>query len=223
MAATSFRVFGVNSDRVKPGPDAAPEGKLLIWEREWHWVFDGLVYGTPRKSELADSWEPLRPPKLSNIEELDQERVAEWDAKLHGPEGWVRRSIPVRMGGRDAEPEVWKQILEAKTAEQIRSAYRASSFWLNPEANLRPWVRDLEEHAEGFLTSKSYRYPGSERPSSVEKCVIHFARAMAGIEIGISPARAIDRIRTMKHGDECACMMCEIARWKSIENPYRVE
>jgi hypothetical protein len=212
------KVFGVNSVRRKPGPVPAQEGTLLIWEHEWHCVFHGLVHGVPPRNEEVDDWELKRPPKLSNIDELDQERLGEYRGMIQRSGGWARRVRPVRTTGMAPEPKVWRQILIARTPNQVRLAYRASSFWLNPQACQRPWVKDLEEHAPEFLTAKSYRYPASDRPSSTEKRVLHFARAMAGIEIRISPVRAIDRIRTMKHGDECPCTMCEIARWRGIRD-----
>ena len=86
---------------------------------------------------------------------------------------------------------------------------------------MRGWTEDLDKYAAEFLTAKAYRYPASERPSSEEKRVLHFARAMAGIMTGISPARAIDLIRAMKHGERCECTKCHVSRWDRFEQLVR--
>jgi hypothetical protein len=188
----------MNSKRSKPGPKPALNRNLLVWEREWYWIFDGLVRGMPGTHGVEQTWELVRPPKLSGIPELDEERLEAWNAKTITRDGWIPVRYHRQTRGRAAETDVWKKILEAKTPAQIRKAYRSSRFWLNPAKNMRGWVENLEKHAKEFLTAKQYRYPSSSRPSSTEKRILHFARAMAGIEVGITPARAIHVFRTMK-------------------------
>jgi hypothetical protein len=207
----------VNSRSAKPGPKAALDRNLLVWESEWYWIFHGLVYGIPARNELDQDWEMIRPPKPARFAELNEERIAEWNAKTRTPEGWVPVTRRYRTRGRAAEPMIWRQILRARRPAQISAACRASPFWLNPKRNMRPWVEELEKQAKEFMVAKKYRYPGSTRPSSTEKRVLHFARAMAGITVGIGCARAIDVIRTMKHGHKCPCRRCENLRWTSLE------
>jgi hypothetical protein len=207
----------VNSNTSKPGPKPAIERNLLIWEREWYWVFDGLVRGIPATDGIEQDWEPIRPPKLSGIPELDEERLATWNAKHFTSEAWVPRRYRRQTRGRPAERDIWIKLLRAKTSAQVRAAYRASRFWLNPSKNTRGWVEELDKHPQDFLKAKTYRYPKSKRPSSEEKRVLHFARAMSGTMTEIGPVRAIDVIRTLKHDNECGCTKCHVDRWNSFE------
>jgi hypothetical protein len=133
---------------------------LVVWEHEWYWVFHGLVRGTPASDEIAQDWEPIRPPKLSGITELNKERLAAWNAKSRTPEEWVPKHYGEQIKGQPAEPNDWNKILRARTPAQVRDAYRS----------MRPWVEDLEKHAAEFLTAKKYRYPGSRRPSTRTEC-----------------------------------------------------
>ena len=110
----------MNSSASKPGPKPALERNLLIWEREWFWIFDGLVRGIPATDGVEQVWELIRPPKLSGIAELDEERLATWNAQTITKEGWNSRGQRQRTRGRPPEPDVWKRLLRAKTAAQIR-------------------------------------------------------------------------------------------------------
>jgi hypothetical protein len=212
-----MRVFGVNSKNSKPGPKPATERNLLIWEHEWYWIFNGLVRGIPATDGIEQDWEPIRPPKRSGRLELDEERLAHWNAKTRTQEGWIPRRYRRRTRGRAAEPDVWLRLIKARTPAQVRKAYRSSRFWLNPSTNMRGWVAELEKHAAEFVNAKTYRYPGSQRQSSEEKRILHFARTMAGVMTGIGSARAVDLIRTMKHGEECNCVKCHVGRWNVFE------
>ena len=60
-------------------------------------------------------------------------------------------------------------------------------------------------------------YPRSDRPSSENKRVLHFARAMTGIMEGIGAIRAIDLIRLRQHGTSCGCVLCEIEKWEKLQ------
>jgi hypothetical protein len=211
----------VSSKSSKPGPKPAMGKNLLLWEREWYWVFNGLVRGIPATAGIEQDWEPIRPPKLSGIPELDEERLAAWNAKSITQEGRIPRNYRRRTRGRAAERNVWAKLLRARTPAQVRKAYRSSRFWLNPAKNTRGCVEELRKHAPEFLTAKDYRYPGSDRPSSQEKQILHFARAMAGIMTGIGPARAVDLIRTMKHGKGCGCTKCHIERWNVVQRAIK--
>jgi hypothetical protein len=145
-----------------------------------------------------------------------------WNAKTRTPSGWIPRMYRQLTEGIAAETEVWKGILEAETPAQIRKAYRSSPYWLNPASHQRIWVKELHTHADEFLTAKKYRYPGSSRASSAPKRILHFARAMVGIMVGIGPARAIDLIRTRKHGRRCKCVQCHMGRWNRLQKPFGI-
>jgi hypothetical protein len=190
----------------RPGPKPALDRNLLVWESEWYWIFHGLVRGIPSTSGIAQEWEPIRPPRKTGIAELDEERSAAWREKSTTQEGWIPIKYHQRTRGRAAEIDVWEKLLKARTPDQIRKAYRSSRFWLNPAKNMRGWVEELDKHAKEFLTAKKYRYPNSKRPSSEEKRIMHFSRAMAGVMTGIGPSRAIDVIRTMKHEKNSRCI-----------------
>jgi hypothetical protein len=164
----------VNSNRAKPGPEPALERGLLVWEHEWYWVFHGLAHGIRSLNGIEEIWTPIPPPKLSRIVELAEERVAARNDKLRGREGWVKEKVPIRTRGRGRELMIWKRLLAARTASQIRRACRASRFWLNSTRTRRRWVEDLQTHAQEFMTAKSYRYPSSSCTTSEDKRVRPF-------------------------------------------------
>ena len=170
-----------------------------------------------RKMTSPASWKvkrPSPPPKLSGNREVDEERIRDWRREIVSTRGW--REVRTRSKGRrPAEPEVWEQVKRAQKPNQIREACDTSPFWLNPTASRSPLVGDLRIHASEFLAAKKYRYPKSNRPSSEEKRILHFARAMAGITQGISPARGIDLLRNLEHGKNCQCVSCMAKRYRT--------
>src|SRR6516165_7564510 len=176
---------------MKRGPKEVPIGTLIVWEYTWYRVFYGLAFGIPGRREVDSAWEPPRPPRLS---EFNAEQVRAWNREMREGE-WREVRTPFRTKGKPAEPEVWEQLKLARTANQIRKACDASTFWLNSSASPYPFVADLRTNASAFLRGKQYRCPNSNRPSSEKKLIGHFARVMAGITVGISAARAIDRLR----------------------------
>jgi hypothetical protein len=209
----------VSSSRTKPGPKPAIDRDLLIWEHEWYWVFCGLTQGIPARNKMVSDWVPIPALKLSGRKELDEERLAFWFAKTRTPSGWVPRRYRQLIRALPAEPEVWEAILKARTPAQIRKACRSSRFWLNPAFG-RPWVTELQTHAKEVLVAKDYRYPASSRPSSTSKRILHLARAMAGLSVGIGPVRAIDLIRTMNHGGRCKCLKCYVDRHYMLKSHF---
>jgi hypothetical protein len=139
---------------------------------------------------------------------------------MRTPAGWVLRKELYDIKEKPGEPDVWERLKRAGTVAQVRNACRASRVWLNPRVTQKPWVADLHEHASEFLAGTEYRYPKSKRPSSEKKRIVHFARVMAGITVGISAARAIDLLRNMKHGANCDCVSCSVENVKNPKN-YR--
>jgi hypothetical protein len=215
----------VSSEKKKPGPGGVSVADLLFWEHEWYWVFHGLAFGVPARTRTQRVWEPELGPKLlawkpeskrpRGFEELDKERLAEWNARPES-EKWREVEYNDQMPGIRAEPQVWRQIKSARSTSQIRAAFDRSPIWLNAKTHGRVYVDQLREHAREFLKAKYYRYPGSDRPSSENKRVLHFARAMAGIMEGIGSIRAIDLIRLRQHGTACGCVQCETERQQKL-------
>jgi hypothetical protein len=193
------RSFWCEFPKMKRGPKETPIDLLVWWEREWHWIFHGLAFGIPAGPGFDVLWELPPPPKRPS-RELYAETVRYWaqvrmrQRELANGRKWKEVKSAYHSKGTAAEPEVWQQIKCAETPNQIRAACDNSHFWLNPKAHARSYVADLRANASAFVSAK-YRRPNSARPSSEKKLVLHFARVMAGITLGISPARVIDRLR----------------------------
>lgn len=178
---------------MKRGPKECPIGMLIVWERDWYRVFHGLAFGIRPRKGVDSVWEPPHPPRRLFNEAQAQEWNKEMRRRL-----WTKEKISYRIRGIAAEPEVWEQLRLARSANQIRRACNASHFWLNSKFSPYPFVADLRTSASAFLRGKEYRCPDSNRPSSKKKLATHFARVMAGITVGMSPARAVDRLRPLK-------------------------
>jgi len=200
----------VNSESRKPGPKPVAVGVLLFWENEWYQVFHGLVHGISSGEYYREFWEPTAPPKPTGREDLYQERIMMHNELMKRPEYWRRRVYKTRTCGVPAEPEIWGRLKSSTTEAQVLSACNDSPFWLNSERNRRPFVAELRQNASQFLCAKKYRYPAATRPSSEDKRILHFSRAMAGALLGLGAARAIDLIRLRRHGRGCGCVACEI-------------
>jgi hypothetical protein len=209
-------VFGVNSNRKKPGKKGVEIESLLFWEHEWYAIFHGLAFGLPERGIWQSHWEPIPPPAPTGDIGLYSERVREWEEKRKTSAGSKYERYRVSRPGIQSEIEVWNQIKDAGSSAALISACDNSAFWLNPKNGNKPYVVKLRENANEFLKSKCYRYPNSDRPSSETKRVLHFARAMAGIMEGIGPIRALDLIRLRKHGARCGCVVCEIQRRRKM-------
>ncbi|MGH9715637.1 MAG: hypothetical protein ACRD4R_02760 [Candidatus Acidiferrales bacterium] len=221
----------MNSEKKKPGPHGVHLGDLISWEHEWYWVFAGMAFGVPSRTSAQTALEPVQGPKLlvwrpeskrpRGYERLDRERLQQWNSE---PESKKWRTVEYSdlIPGIPPEPEVWLQIKEAESPADIRAAFDRSPIWLNPKRHGRPYVNELRDHAAEFLKAKEYRYPGSNRPSSEMKRVIHFSRAMAGIMTeDIGAVRAIDLFRLLEHGERCQCTLCSIERNEKLEKAIR--
>ena len=202
----------MNSNPKNPGPVGVAVEMLVVWENEWYWVFRGLVYGVEPRNETRQYYSEKLPPKPTGGSELYKERVKDWLRLTRGPSGWTRKEYRVRSPGIPAELDVWQQLLSSRTSQDVKAACDLSRYWLNPDKSARPFVVRLNDAPNQFLKSKSYRYPASSRPSSDQKRILHFSRAMAGVMEDISSARAIDLIRGLHHGRKCPCMGCDLRR-----------
>jgi hypothetical protein len=187
----------------------------------WYYVFHHLR-GTLPSYEKVTMDREIKKQLCAELEEL--RKLVPRDL---AEEDWAgRRRIGLERGLRPkvslAEPKVWRALVAARTAIDLREVCRKSKRWLNPKWEGRPYVQDLHDHAEQFLRAKEdVYYP--RRDSADEKRVKFFARAMSGITLGISPITAIDRLRKMKHGRKCPCVHCDIKRWDRIDTTiYRL-
>lgn len=220
----------MNSENKKPGPEGVHLGNLICWEHEWYWVFAGMAFGIPARTRVQTAWEPVQGPKLlawrleskrpRGYEQLDRERLREWNSKAESKK-WRAVDYSDVLPGIPAEPKVWKRIKAATSPRQIRVAFQHSPVWLNAKVHGRVYVNEFSDRADQFLICKRYRYPASPRPSSEIKRVIHFSRAMAGIMEGIGAARAIDLFRALRHGERCQCTLCSIERNRRLEKALR--
>lgn len=178
---------------MKRGPKECPIDVLIWWEQEWYCVFHRLAFGIPAWNRVDNVWEPPRPPRLS---EFNAAQVKAWNEEMKSMR-WTEEKTRKQHSRIPDEPQVWERLKLARSANQIREACDASTFCLNSRKCPYLFVVDLCANASTFLRGKRYRCPNSNRPSSEEKLAAHFARVMAGIMVGISPARAIDRLRLL--------------------------
>ncbi len=213
----SSRAFGVTipSAMGKRGIHPVSIADLLFWEQQWWFTFKYLRDGAAAQA-IAYWPQPSSPqwkPRVSGIQELDRDRLGLWITKenrrledFHKTAGIESRHWP----GIPAERELWQRLLRAETVRQVRAICGESTRWLNPVWRGRIFVQSLRDHADEFLAAKKdSRYPRDvRRESSDLKRIDYFARAMAGIEMNISPVTAIDRLRKWKHSARCSCWRC---------------
>lgn len=126
------------------------------------------------------------------------------------------------------EPHLWDALKRAGTPAQVRRICRLSRFWLTwdmkfPNGHIENpslKIKVLYDDAEQLIEAKNYRYPESNRPTSDDKKIIHFSRAMAGRSLAkaISSASAIDLLRRVKHGRRCECPVCRVQEMLSTSS-----
>lgn len=199
----------------KRGPQATPIADLIFWEGLWYWVFRHLRGVMPSYERLASA-KIIKAQLRAELEELRK-----FAPKDLGEKYWVeqeRKELERDLRPRipDSEPPIWHSLVTAEKAADIRKACQESKRWLNPKWQGRPYVRELYDHAEQFVRAKrSPYYP--RRNSGDEKRIIFFARAMAGISLGLSPNTSIHKLRKIRHGAKCPCVNCDLGRWDRID------
>jgi hypothetical protein len=213
----------------KRGPRPSSLSDLLIWESMWHWIFVGLR-GRERTPEeallrgniLASYREALREARadLAQKEKAASEDTVVWRFHADQLAGDIeRQEHSLRHEHELAEPEVWRGLVRARTAEQVRQAYGQSKRWLNPQWRGRTFVQLLFDEAGQFVRAKhDHFYPRASHLSSDRKRVVFFARAMAGLSCGISPSTAVGLLRKLNHGKNCPCVNCNSARWEKVHH-----
>lgn len=200
----------------KRGPQPTQLRDLVFWEGLWYWVFYHLRGVLPSYENVTMNKEVRKQLKveLNELGKLIPSDLAEEDW-LARRKMEIDREVKPRVSV--SEPTVWTALVNAQTAEDVRKACRQSKRWLNPKWQGRAYVQKLFDHAKEFVLAKNTNtyYPRSQ--SGDEKRITFFARAMAGIEMGLSPNTAIDKLRKMKHGEQCPCINCDSARWDRID------
>ena len=179
-----------------------------------YWA-DFLSHDPPR-SRRAD-WEP--PPLAAHraqVERLQKEELA-----------WLKQRFePERILARSRGLKIWDALWRARTIPTLADACKRwiglhhEEDWdheslLPPGRNVYP-VRILD-HAKQFLAmERDRRFPRSEHANNSRRD--YLARGMAGLDLGLSPLTAIERLRNLKHGPggplwydhahRCSCWRC---------------
>src|SRR5581483_3018577 len=172
----------------KRGPAPTPLSELFLWEGLWYGAFLLLRGVEPSAQEVllrGNAVAELRQELASLKKSLGEENSPSEKGAKEWSIARLEKQIKVEQGHRGleslAEPAVWKALVDARTADDVRRACGQSKRWLSPKWQGRVFVRLLSEKAEEFIRAKTDDpyYPRSERRSSEIKRVTFFARAMA--------------------------------------------
>lgn len=117
-----------------------------------------------------------------------------------------------------AERKLWEDLKRARTPAQVRRIYKRSNLWLKPRMEFprggymewQPHIRVLHQQAEQFCQAKlDTRYPARDKRESGDyRRIEYLARVMAGLSLGVSPSYGVERLRKMKHNEQCPCWRC---------------
>jgi hypothetical protein len=196
----------------KRGPVPTPLSKLLFWEHLWYGVFLGLRGSDPSPEEAlsrGSTARQLREELASLKASLGEGLSALKDWQIAQTAHQIEVELAFKHERELNEPEVWTALVQAKSADKVREACRQSKRWLNPAWRGRAFVQILAEKAQQFVRAKKDPYY-PRRDSGDAKRVVFFARALAGIECGISPSTAVDRLRKMRHEPQPCVKMSDI-------------
>jgi hypothetical protein len=183
---------------------------LLDRELFWQMIFADLRFGWPggdtrmpdpqtanlrwfRKDEKPPRTEDERKFRAKHWAEHAREADAEFTEKvvLAAP-----RDLPAKL-------DQLRILIDPRTnAGDVRRVCKQLNNRLPPI---------LFDRARAFCRAKrDKRFPGSKRPSSIDKRIEYLSRVMAGLTLSkpIRPATAVDILRKMKHGRNCGCWRC---------------
>ena len=168
----------------------------------------------PSRSRPAD-WQPPRLAAVKgHVESMRRDEI-EW-LKL--------RSDPERIKAQSAGHRVWDALWRARTLPTLAEAckqwigFHRDARWepdRMPDVGTNVYPTKILDHAQQFIAMKrDRRFPKSEQADSSR--IDYLARGMAGLEIGISPLTAIERLRNVVHGpggpfwsgEHCRCWRC---------------
>ena len=196
--------------------------KLKVHEFWWTVIFNRIRFGmrngddsVPEFDTPARKWRYLPKNKLwLNIETRRRFWARDWDDYAEEVEKDFTENV-VAASPRDLppEPELWRVLTSVRTRPaDLLAICRRSQYLGGFHLNV------LTRCAKEFCHSKlDVRYPraglakGSKhRPSSEDRRTTYLARVMAGLSLRkpLAPATAVDLIRRMKHGTDCACWQC---------------
>lgn len=200
-----FILFGVSK-----GPKPIDIRLLTYYQTEWLSLFRLLENGRDEQQVLKEQEIPHAnyEKRLRDIKRGDTTKL------------WIKRLYEIRKKAIKPEPQTLEAIFTARTHQQIRSAWKASKY-LRSRPSSYPCKSAVI--LRGIREGKKYRFPTSDRETSSEKRLIHFASALAGIECGISAASAIDKLRKLNHGRGCPCAPCVLERESRIEEMTDLE
>jgi len=96
-------------------------------------------------------------------------------------------------------PDLWNSLKKAPSIVRTQHTLKAVSEWFGSSFSGMPYedafLRALSNGStELFRVRKLWNYPASDRPSSDEKRLEFFAKALGGLVMGISPATATKKL-----------------------------
>jgi hypothetical protein len=226
------RVLGVRSK--KPGPKAVDLSILVNAQRKWLSIFRLLQYGFAKGREPHIGWVPPEQPKLySGDDGRNANLLNRYEERLRDSTRWRQQISEVERKAIAAEPETLDAMFSAKTIQEMRDAWRSSELLrpllesaIPPRSTIAEYFHDPAPPnpklvLQAIRKAKNYRFPGADRQTSESKTLVHFASAIAGLESGLSPASAIDRLRKLKHGPKCPCAPCSLGQMDALEKIVR--
>ena len=94
-----------------------------------------------------------------------------------------------------ARPDLWEKWKNADSPEEMEQIAAEIARWIRPYTQAR-WRRELRLHAAELFRAKEdlWNYPRSDRPTSENRRVDFFAKAIAGLMLDISPATAMRKM-----------------------------
>ncbi|HMK29502.1 MAG TPA: hypothetical protein VK473_07450 [Terriglobales bacterium] len=98
------------------------------------------------------------------------------------------------------KPEIWDQLTEAHTVEQIQKAARAiGQFRQHFASTMEEWAQHpdkaISHYVKGIITAKQLpHYPRTKRGRSDDKRLVFLAKVMAGLTLDLAPITAVKRL-----------------------------
>jgi hypothetical protein len=192
------------------GETAGSSGMLMKSDEKGREKIDIIVPGEAPRTLLQPKF-TTTPEELRDWHNrTGKERSAFTQARLTGR---VKHSVLI-----PAERHLWNALKRAQTAAQVRRIVSQSKEWLRPRLEFPdgsymeqwPFRRALYTRAAEFCKSKiARRYPRRDKRESGDyRRIEYLARVLAGLTLGISPSTAVERLRKMKHAEQCRCWRC---------------
>jgi hypothetical protein len=185
-----------------------------------------FIKGDRQRSEqlyIAEAGRKLRTIRQPKFADTPDE-IRHWHSRVQKEHAQFERDmfdpVRVRVPACTSERRLWEALKRADTASQVRRICSRSKIWLKPRLEFPngdfiehwPFRRVLYSNAAKFCLAKLYpRYPRrDQRRSSDYRRIEYFARVMAGLTLKLAPSTAVERLRKMKHAEQCRCWRCLI-------------